>query len=60
MRTEKVDRQTVITYVERPVHKWLKGHAFETDTPMAELVRRAINHTYGSEPGFPAQPQARE
>lgn len=58
MERKKADTQPVITYLERPVHKWMKRRSFEEDVPMAELVRRAIRHTYGSEPGFPAETHA--
>lgn len=42
------------------IDEWLRKRAFDERVSVSELVRVAVVRTYGSEPGFPAQPQGRE
>jgi cation transport regulator ChaC len=38
-----------MVYISEETHKGLRGLAFEKDTSIAELIRRAVNIVYGED-----------
>ena len=38
-----------MVYLPEATHQWLKRLAFEADTSLAELIRRAIDTVYGED-----------
>ena len=38
-----------MVYLPETTHQWLKRLAFEADTSLAELIRRAIDTVYGED-----------